>query len=484
MALSPLPSFIGPTYVSQSPNADCEDCINFYCEAIQSGAGKNALALYPTPGQSDVLTLPTYPIRAEFAMDGRAWAVGGAVIYEVFYNATTGIWSAIARGTMAVDANPATICSNGDIGRQLLISSGKKAYTVDLDSNAFAHVLDGVTVVAFMDGYFLALDVPTSTLKLSDFADGSTWDPTQVAQRNLAADRWVGMIVPHPGEVLLMGSESSEWWTDTGAFPFPLAPQPGASMRYGTASGFSLANVGNAVMFLSKNSNGHAEVMKTQGYGAIPVSTFAVNFALQGYATVSDANVLAYQDQGHAFYALTFPTANATWVYDDTMSLWHKRGFWNTMRGDYDAYRPQYHMFAFDKHIVGDRVTGVLSECSIAFTTDAEGANIRRLRIAPHVNNNHQWLYEALFQLDLEVGLGTTPPDQGADPTVMLSMSRDGGKTYGTERWVNAGEQGAYRAQAQWRMNGRYKDGVRKLVMTDPIPWRLINAYADISAGT
>ena len=37
----------------------------------------------------------------------------------------------------------------------------------------------------------------------------------------------------------------------------------------------------------------------------------------------------AYQEQGHTFYVLNFPTAGATWVWDVTTDVWHERGFWN-----------------------------------------------------------------------------------------------------------------------------------------------------------
>jgi len=47
-----MPKFplIGPSYTSQSVNADCQTTMNLYPEQIESGAGNNQIVLYPTPG--------------------------------------------------------------------------------------------------------------------------------------------------------------------------------------------------------------------------------------------------------------------------------------------------------------------------------------------------------------------------------------------------------------------------------------------------
>ena len=41
---------MGPSYTSQSLNADAQMCMNWYVEQIESGAGNAPVVLYPTPG--------------------------------------------------------------------------------------------------------------------------------------------------------------------------------------------------------------------------------------------------------------------------------------------------------------------------------------------------------------------------------------------------------------------------------------------------
>ena len=54
---------------------------------------------------------------------------------------------------------------------------------------------------------------------------------------------------------------------------------------------------------------------------AAVVSNHALEQALQSYSTISDAICFGYQDAGHQFYVMSFPTANKTWVFDTVETL-------------------------------------------------------------------------------------------------------------------------------------------------------------------
>jgi hypothetical protein len=80
------------------------------------------------------------------------------------------------------------------------------------------------------------------------------------------------------------------------------------------------------------------------------------------------------------------------------------------------------------------------------------------------------------LEVHLETGLGLAH-GQGVDPQIMLRWSNDGGQTWEPEQWTSAGRMGAYRTRAIWRRLGIARDRVFEIAMTDPIPWRLIDAY-------
>ena len=469
--------FLGSSDPSQSPNASVQRTVNWYVEPIEVAEGKARVVLYPTPGVEVFCRLSDGPVRALFAQNGRAFCVSGSIFYELFTDGTS-----LARGVVASSDLPATISSNGEAGGQLGITSGVNFYTYNLLTNTGPTVRASAancTMAGFLDGYFIALDTATATLKVSTLEDGSVWDPTMVGQRNTAADKWVAMLISHR-EVWLLGSQKTDVWYNSGAL-FPLEPIPGAFMQVGCAAPYSAAVLGASVMWLGANENGQGIVWRAQGYQPVRVSHSAMEHAISQYSTVADAIGWTYQDQGHGFYVLQFPTAKACWVYDANTNQWHERLWWNTTTASYDCYRPMFHCFAFGKHLVGDRLTGAIYDMSINHRLDADGAAIRRLRQGQHLCAEQQWQFYPSAQLDMETGVGTSAYP---NPKVMLQWSDDGGHTWSRERWESAGSMGTFGKQVTWNRLGRSRDRVFRVVVSDPVPWRLINFYAPVEGGT
>lgn len=466
-----FPNFVGPAYQSQSPFADAERCINWYVEGMESAAN-TPTALYPCPGFTTFATLPENPVRGMFAQDGRTFAVAGLGFYEVFSDASYAL-----RGNVLQNGNPATISSSGDAGGQLFITSGNNGYIFDLNTNVFTGpVLTGVLQGAYLDGFFLALDADTSTLKVSNLLNGLVWDPTQVAERTQGSDQWRAMVVNY-AQIWLFGSQTTEIWENVGTSPFPFAPMANGFLKQGTAAPFSAENLGASVLWLSQNAQGNAMVMRSVGLDAERISTHALEFALQGYATVSDAVSFTYQDQGHQFYVLTLPSANATWVYDASTNQWHQRGFWNAPLNRFDAYRPMFHVFGFGAHLVGDRQTGGLYTMSIDTYTDVDGSGIRRLRACPHLAPDQRYITYPQLIVIAQTGVGL-PSGQGSDPLLMLRYSNDAGQTWSNELTASVGAQGQYGARVLFTRLGQSRGGRRvfELSGSDPVPYRIVGA--------
>jgi hypothetical protein len=71
----------------------------------------------------------------------------------------------------------------------------------------------------------------------------------------------------------------------------------------------------------------------------------------------------------------------------------------------------------------------------------------------------------------------------GSDPTMMLCYSKDGGRSYGKELWRSAGKQGQTQIQVAWNRLGTVKDRVFRLVVTDPVPWRIVGAWLELEGS-
>jgi len=479
-----LRGFIGPTYQGDVPLADPEELINWYVMPVGSPSPTNRFVFEPTPGVETRITVAKTPIRALFQLPAstlngeRGFFVAGNGFYEFFSD-----FSVTLRGTLSgVGPNPATISYNGDGGHQLLITSADMADVFDLNTNALTNV-SGLAAFqgGMLDGYGLALDQLTSTLRLSDINDLSTWDPTQFAQRSIAPDPWKAMIVLYP-RIYLFGSQTTEVWYDAGNFPFPFAPVQGILIQNGIEAPFSLAMIDNAIYWLTRSSNGTAQIYRMSGYNPERVSTNAVEDALTQYAQqgrIDDAVAWTYQLSGHQFYLLNFPSAGVTWVYDASLPPemgWHKRGTWITEDAMYDALRQQYHAFVFGKHLVGDRESGTIYELQNSYGTDVDDREIRRLRRTPLLTMEQQWIFFQQLQIFLEAGQGTLT-GQGSNPVIMLRWSDDGGKTWGNTHFIETGQQGQYQTRAIIRRLGRSRNRVFELSVSDPVPWKLVDAF-------
>ena len=126
--------FCAGTYQSQSINADCQRCMNWYPEAIESGMGKGAFALYPTPGLNLFAETAT-PVRGGLEINGRAFFVGGSSLWELTSAGIVTNW-----GNVGNDGNPVSMATNGTAGYQIGIVSAGSLYVFNTKTNTLTFV--------------------------------------------------------------------------------------------------------------------------------------------------------------------------------------------------------------------------------------------------------------------------------------------------------------------------------------------------------
>lgn len=468
------PNFIWSSYQSQAVTADQEATINFYWERMESRGATSQYALYPTPGVSLLGTASSSPGRAHFYQDGREFAVVGTSLVEIDEAGTI-----TDRGTVATGTNPARIVSNGDGGGQLLVTSGDNAYYYNLSTDVLTQIaaLNGkATMCEFLQGYGFVLDAATSTVYSSALTDFSSWTTgTDFAQRSAASDRWISMAAVHP-YLWLLGSQTSEVWYNAASSGFPFTKHPSGDIPYGIAAKFSRAVIDGTLLWLAATDRGERQILRASGFTPEPISDYPRQLIFADYSTVDDAQGDAFSWLGHSFYLLSFPTERVTWAYDITENKWFQWGTWIAEDNRYVDWRPRWHAMAFGEHRMLDAETGGVYMLSRTVHTDVDSRPIRRLRRAPALSYENKRLIYPGFELDLEPGLGTST-GQGFDPQVMLRISRDGGKTWGTEQMRSAGKVGEYDRRVRWNRCGAARRMVFEVSFTDPIPWRLTAAY-------
>lgn len=462
---------LGSTYVARSTNAANARMVNLFPEIVPEG-GKEPAFLQRAPGLRLLTTIGNSPIRGLWAYGGFMYVVSGSQLYKV-----TTSYSATLIGAVS-GTGPVSMVDNGT---QLFVACNGPSYIYNATTNAFAQITDpdfpGAVTVGYLDGYFVFNEPNSQKIWITSLLDGLSVDPLDFASAEGSPDGVVGIIIDHR-EVWVLGTNSVEVWYDAGTQGFPLERIQGAFNEIGCVAPYSIAKADNGIFWLGQDARGQGIVYRANGYTGTRISTHAVEWHIQQYGNLSDAIAYTYQQDGHTFYVLIFPSANTTWVYDASTQAWHERaGFVN---GSFTRHRSNCQVAFNNEIVVGDYVNGKV----YAFDLDvyADDGQIQRWyrtwRALPTGQNNLKRTAQHTLQLDCETGVGINL-GQGSDPQVMLRWSDDAGHTWSNEHWSGMGEIGRYGKRVFWRRLGmtlKLRDRVYEISGTDPVKVAIMGA--------
>jgi hypothetical protein len=296
-----------------------------------------------------------------------------------------------------------------DNGTQLFVACNPDAFIYNTSTGVFAQITDpdfpGAVTVGYLDGYFVFNEPNSQRFWVTSLNDGTAIDPLDFASAEGNPDDVVSLMVDHR-EVWLFGNNTVEVWYNAGLADFPLARIDGAFMETGCLAPYSVAKLDNSVFWLGSDARGNGIVYRNQGYNAQRVSTHAIEWQIQQYNVLNDAIGYSYQQDGHSFYVLTFPTAQATWVFDVATGAWHERAFWDGVR--FRRHRSNCQVNFNGKVIVGDWENGNLYAYDPSVFTDNFYPQrwLRSWRALPTGQNNLKRTAQHMLQLDCESGVG------------------------------------------------------------------------------
>jgi len=392
---------LGGSYVARSINAADNRMVNLFAEAIPEGSGgKEAGFLLRCPGLRLLATVGTGPIRGLWVTNGVAYVVSGSEFYSLSTNYTATLLGAVS-GTGPV--------SMADNGTQIFIACNPLSYIYNVSTAVFAQITDpdfaGAGSVGYLDGYFVFNEPNSQKFWVTSLLDGTSVDPLDFASAEGYPDNVIALIVDHR-EIFLFGTTSVEVWYDAGTPDFPLARIQGAFMEVGCEAAYSVAKLDNSVFWLGSDARGRGIVYRANGYTPARISTNAVEYAIQGYGSISDAIAYTYQQDGHPFYVLIFPSAQATWVYDVSTTLWHERaGF---AGGQFTRHRSNCQMSYNSEIVVGDYADGRIYAFDLDVYADDDQIQkwLRSWRALATGQNNLKRTAHHSLQLDAETGVG------------------------------------------------------------------------------
>jgi hypothetical protein len=355
----------------------------------------------------------------------------------------------------------------------------------------------GATRADFFDTFFVFNQIGTNNFYIS-LSEQVAFNALDVASKGSFGDPiQVPIISQH--NLWLVGTMTAEPWFDAGNAIFPFQQVFNQLVPHGTIAPYSVCATDVNAFWLSQDKDGRAIMLKIDGYAAKRVSTFALEDEWLTYPRLDDAISYTYQQGGHTFMVIHFPSADKSWAYDLATGEWHQRA-WIDKNGTLHRERVAFHAFAYNTNVGMDWATGQIYALDQNTFTDA-GQPIAFIRSFPHVLDELKMVTIPELVIDMQTG---TQPNTGEvqqtfspfssefssefgpltavdAPQIGVRISKDGGATWGNYRLKSLVSAGHDRSMMRWRGWGMGRDIAIEVAWSAPFATGLNQAF--FSAG-
>lgn len=367
--------------------------------------------------------------------------------------------------------------------------------------------------ISFQNERFIAAALGTSTWRLSALSNGNSWpnDTFHVGTFQTKPDTVTGaQRFPGRGNLLFVfGSTVTEAWQDAGLNLFPYLRNNNFNVDYGCLNPATIAYNDTIIVWLAANEKSGPVIMYSTGGDPQKISTDGIDFQLSRLTNPSDSFGFLFRQDGHLLYQLTFEDDNLTYLYD-----FNTKKFFTLCDKNMDAHIAKRVAFYNDKYYFVSTVDGNIYELSTDYST-YDGEEIPRIRVCRNirlpdasrfsVNNLTFTIEQGTQDTNLYPGFNVTTTynlitedekqlitedvknyilDEFSTPfpyiikqQVGLSVSKNGGQSFGSVWSKNLNEQGLFRNRLIYWNLGACNDfvpqfrfwGLSRFVCTDGI---------------
>lgn len=472
----PIP-LIGPSYANRSLPLSAQVSKGLIPEI--NPEARNIVSLHAFPGLKVFASLSGAG-RGTHVMDGLLYAVYGDTLSSID---ESGVVTSI--GTIVGQ----TICGFANNGLQMIIATGITTYMYTAATEVLEVITDSSveksTTVGYINSHFI-LDNNQTDSKRGEFV------ATQITT-DLTADEFVNILDKssadgHPdsiskiliynGMVLFFGTDGIDPWFNSGSGSPPFVPIQQGFRPYGVAGPDAIAKTDEFVYFLDDQRIPR----RMFGLTVTNIGNPALAAEWAKYTRVDNAVAMAYIIDNNNYFQINFPTDNRTSLYHEQSNSWYQLSFGT----DDQRHRGLTHQFVYGKNIIQDYANGQLYELDFeTFTDNGEVIQRKRTTATIHgglygVPGQKLWFDKVQFVIQTGVGINT---GQGSDPKLMVRYSDDGGRTYSAEQKADLGQGGEYMTKVELYQQGSSYERLYEISYTEPTPFALIDAQADITVG-
>lgn len=308
--------------------------------------------------------------------------------------------------------------------------------------------------VAYLSGFFIVFGDDTvrgDTFSVSNLNDGATFEGLDFATAESAPDEITGIASDH-GQIWFFGSKTTEVWYNSGGSDFPFAPNTGAFVQQGCANGATVAQLDNALLWVSPDNT----VLRSSGGQPAVISTPEIETEISKSVVTGG---LAFFDKAHLIYGVTRQD-DTMLCYDVTTQKWHERA-----QGALNDASPSAVCVA---NVLGVQYVGtangkIAKLDSDTFTDDGEVLALEVVS-SPVVQGGDPFSVSRVY---MQISSGGV--DIGRDALASLQTSRDG-KNWTAGRSRKIGRKGDYMSELRWHGLGQFRTFWARLRITDPVP--------------
>lgn len=401
--------------------------------------------LFARPGVEDFAAIGTAPIRLMFQKEGLFSSSAVVVADDTLYTLTSGAASSAyvgsVGGTGLLEADAGL---DADYNSVIRLATGDALYKATSETSTVVEEDfptaggAGATSVGFLAGYWLATEAGSDAVYYQVPAQ-STWNALQFASAEYAPDPNVCVRVV--GEVAwLMGKSTLEGWRATGDSGSPLEPVGGLKFDVGCRQKSAAVNCRGVLVFVDSE----CAVRMTNGGEPRIISDPGLSEQIRR-TDATDLRASFFVKDQHPLYVLTLGT-DATWIYDLSSKVWTRA----TTQG-YDYWRNDLFCNIGDVVLARDAASNQIYRLDPDLKTD-DGTTFT-MEWCAYLEALEQPVPIANVQLRCAVGEAPLS-GQGSDPLVVMSISRDGTRTWGTPKERGLGTTGDYNKRVRWAGQG------------------------------
>lgn len=368
-------------------------------------------------------------------------------------------------GNLDTDSGDVYITENNN--KQISISDGKNIYVYNWGNGSIAKAYTGSSgdplyfkpgYIDYMDSYTISPDTLSEQWALSNQNEALIYqmvDPdagvSYTGNYQTKPDIMRATVVLNR-TLFVMASTGSELWHDVGNILFPFQRDNSIAIDYGVLSVPTIAVGFNRLVWLANNAQSGPVIVVSYGGPPQEIATDGIDFFIGDLVNPEDSDAFLFQEDGHTFYQITFHGDNVTLTYDFDTQM-----FFTLTDQNMDHHIAKKGIYYNNNNYFMSYEGGKIYQFGTQYTT-YDGLTIPRFRICRHIRESDSSRFR-INRLIITMEAG----DSDVTQEVHLSMSKDGGNSFGSTVINTMNPIGRHRNIMQFWQLGEANDVVFKI---------------------